>query len=95
MYCMGYGNEVTWYETPVAGYEMPCTGYENEMSMKFAVHRQGMKKICTVRTQIQRYEKNFTGMKLFVQGINFFDNSMKKISRYEKKFEVRKTITKV
>jgi hypothetical protein len=33
------------------GYEMLCAGYENEM--KFAVHRQGMKKLCTVREKNQ------------------------------------------
>jgi hypothetical protein len=45
--------------------------------MKFAVHRQGMKNICTVRTQIQRYEKNFKGMKVIVQGMKCFDKGMK------------------
>jgi hypothetical protein len=56
----GFSGLVTWYETPCAEYEMPCAGYENEMSMKFAVHRQGMKKLCTVRKQIQWNEKNST-----------------------------------
>jgi hypothetical protein len=40
-----------------------CAGYENEM--KFAVHRQGMKKLCTVRKKNQRYEKKIKEKKKF------------------------------
>jgi hypothetical protein len=68
---VGYENVVTWYETPCAGYEMLNDGCENEISMKFAVHRQRYEKLRTVRKQIQRYTNKFKGVKQFVQGMNF------------------------
>jgi predicted RNA-binding protein with RPS1 domain len=54
---------------------------ENKMSlsMKFAVHRQRYEKLCTVRKQIQRYEKDFKGMKPFVPSMKIVNNGMKKI----------------
>jgi hypothetical protein len=56
---------------------------ENEVSMIFAVHTQGRKKLCTVRKQIQRYEKTnsnkIQGYETICTRVIFFNKGMKTI----------------